>query len=657
LEQLVTVATGFKRLGFAVAAVILLGIGALLAMSLLISRDRVRESVKAEIRSSTGLDLTLRGDVSISLFPTGSVSFADVVLAEDGAREPALATERLVARLRLLPLLIGRIEIADVALEHPQINLLFASDGSSNWSGLIASLARALGPKANRADQEPSFSAIAVRGGTITIRDSAREVTETLTGVNLALAWPSIAKSFAATGRLVWHGEPIDVSISLSDFPSALAGERSGLKFRLQGSPLKLGFEGTMSARPTLKVDGTISADSTSLRDALRWTGQKPLPGGGFGRFALKAKMSIASGTIALTGVTVDLDGNVAQGALTFATDGRQALQGTLAANDLDLSPYISTLRLVTGNEREWNELPIALDGLTGFDLDLRLSAARILLGRVKIGQTAVAANLRAGRLTLTIGESHAFNGVVKGSFMLAATNAGGEVKTQMQFVDVDLESCLGEMFNIRNVEGRGNLAFVIEASGDSIFAMTENLNGSAGIAARDGVISRLNAEQTLQRLKRQPFIGFRDFRNGRTQFEKLIISLKIAKGMATIEDARLESAKTRIMLTGSSAIPTRELNLRGAASLFEGTRTDTTPPSFELAFIVRGTWEEPFPMLVDTQPMLENAPSLGPWRDLIKQRRLQREPAAPPSNPDPNGNEPAAVPPAPDNAPAAPPQ
>lgn len=646
-----TAATGFKRLGFAVVAVILLGVGTLAAMSLLISRDRVRESVQAEIRSATGLDLTLRGDASISLFPTGSVNFADVVLAEDGAREPALATELLTARLRLLPLLIGRIEIADVALEQPQINLIFGPDGSSNWSGLIASLARALGPKANRADTETSFSAIGVRGGTITIRDTTREVTETLTGVNLALAWPSIAKSFAATGRVVWHGEPMDAAISLSDFPLALAGERTGLKVRLTGRPLKLAFDGTMSVRPTLKIDGTMSADSSSLRDTLRWAGQKPLPGGGFGRFALKAKTSVASGMIALTGVNVELDGNAAEGVLSFATDGRQILQGTLAANDLDLTPYISTVRLVTStNEHDWNELPIVLDGLNGFDLDLRLSAQKISLGRVKIGRTAVAANLRNGRMMLTIGESHAFGGVVRGSFTLAATDSGADIKSQMQFVDVDLENCLGEMFNIRRIEGRGNLAFAIDTSGSSILAMTQSLAGSASLVGRDGAITRLNAEQTLMRLKKQPLSGFRDFRNGRTAFEKLIISLKLTNGIAAIEEARLDGPKLRITLSGGSAVPSRELDLRGSASLFENGRSDTATPSLELAFLVTGTWEEPLPVLVDASPLLDNAPSIGPWRDLLKRRTVPPAAAPPAASPNTNAVDPnnAVAPPAP---------
>ncbi len=617
-----TAATGFKRLGYAVAAVILLGTAAIAAMSLLISNEQVRESAKAEIRNVTGLDLSLRGDSTVSLFPTGSVSFSDVVLGEDGTRAPALSADRLTVRLRLLPLFIGRIEIADVALEQPRINMTFGPDGRSNWSGMIASLARALGPKANRADQEASFSEIRVRGGTITLSDSVHGVSETLTGADLALAWPSISKSFAATGRVVWHGEPVDASISLSDFPSALAGERSGLKVRLSGALLKLAFEGAMSLRPTLKIDGTLTADSTSLRDTLRWAGQKPLPGGGFGRFALKAKTSIAGGTIALSSVNIELDGNAAEGVLTFATDGRQTLQGTLAADDLDLTPYVSTVRLVTANDRDWSELPIVLDGLAGFDLDLRLSAAKIAIARAKLGKTAVTVNLRSGKLALTVGESQAFGGIIKGSLALGATDLGADFKSNLQFTDVDLEGALGEMFNIRRVEGRGNLALAIEASGGSILALTQSMNGTANLNGREGALLRINAEQMLARLMRRPLSGAGDVRNGRTPFDKLIVNLKIVQGKANIEEARLEGPKIRIVLDGSSVIPTRDLDLRGTASLFV-TRVNDAAPAFDLRFAVTGSWDDPLPLL-DTQSLIERSPSAVPLLKALKERNAR---------------------------------
>ena len=51
-------------------------------------------STKAEIRNVTGLDLVLRGDVAVSLFPTGSVSFANVTLGDDA--KPVLAADRVL---------------------------------------------------------------------------------------------------------------------------------------------------------------------------------------------------------------------------------------------------------------------------------------------------------------------------------------------------------------------------------------------------------------------------------------------------------------------------------------------------------------------------------------------------------------------------------
>ncbi len=610
-----TAATGFKRLGITIAAVMLGALIVLGAVALLIPADTVRDAVKAEIRNVTGLDLALRGDVSVSLFPTGSISFANVALGE----HDELTADRLTARLRFFPLFMGRIQIADVALVRPRIAVALGKDGRTNWATLIDRLARAFGPKANRPDQATAFSEIRVEDGTIVLRDAWRDVTETLHNVELALAWPSISKSFAATGRFVWNNETVDASIGLTDFASALAGDRSGVKLRLNGAKLKLAFEGAMSVRPTLKIEGTMAADAASLRETLRWAGQTPLTGGGFGRFALKAKTNISGGTIALSAVNVELDGNTAEGVLTFATDGRQTLQGTLAANDLDLTPYISAMRLLTSNERDWNRVPIALDGLAGMDLDLRLSAAKITIARAKLGRTAIAANLRGGKLTVTIGEAQAFGGIVKGSVTFGASDNGADLKSQLQFADVDLDACLGELFNFRRIEGRGNVALAMEATGSSVLALTRTMNGSANLIGSKGALVGLNVEQLLRRLERRPLSGAGYFRSGRTSFEKLTVNIKVTQGTAVVEDVRLEGSKVRLGLAGSASIPSRDFDLRGVAALV-ATGANEAPPAFELPFVVHGPWDDPI-MLPDTQSLLLRSPAASPLLDAVKGR------------------------------------
>lgn len=614
-----TAASGFKRLGIGLAAVLAVGIGLLAAMSLLISAEAAREAVKSEIRAVTGLDPVLRGTASVSLFPSGSVSFDNVALGDDRAGNKALAAERLTARLRFLPLLVGKVQVSDVTLVRPTITVILEPGGRSNWTPLAGTLAAALRPSANRLS---AFSEIRIDGGTIIVRDDSRGILERLTDVEGSLAWPSMFQSFGATGRFAWRGEPVDASIGITDFVAALDGKPSGVKLRLNGAPLKLAFEGHFSTRPTLKVEGTVAADSTSLREALRWTGQKQLPGGGFGRFALKAKTNLVGGTIALSGVNVELDGNAAEGVLTFATEGRQTLQGTLAAEELDLSPYVSTVRLLAGSEREWNVMPIALDGLTGVDLDLRISAAKVKISDAKVGRTAVAANLRGGKLTVTVGESQAFGGILKGSFDLAKSEAGADLKAQLQFTNVDLNNCLGALFGTKRLEGKGNLAFNIEGSGGSVLALTKTLNGSASLTGRQGAITGVNVEQLLRRLERRPLSGSGDFRSGRTPYEKLTINLSIVQGMITTNEARAEGPTVRLALAGTASIPTRDLELTGTANLVPTSGTDGSS-GFELPFMVRGSWENPL-MLLDTQSLLRRAPAAAPLLDAVRDRRAR---------------------------------
>jgi len=609
-------AGGFKRLGILVAALVAAGVAALVAISLLIPAENVRNAIKAEIRAVTGFEPMIRGDASVSLFPWGTVSFADVSLGDDGSGGRALAAERVTARLRLLPLLFGRIEAADLWLLRPKISVRFAPDAGSNWSGLAEALTRALNPAASPPDPLMTFSEIRIAEGTIEIRDDARGHLENLSNVEMSLAWPAIAKSFVATGRFVWRDEPIDLSLSLNDLSAALDGERAGLKVRLSGQPFRVGFDGHISRRPTLKMEGTLAADTQSMRNALVWAGQKPLPGGGFGRFALKAHTTLVAGTVALSGVNIELDGNSADGVLAFATKGRPMVQGTLAADELDLAPYISTAHGLRASGRDWSRVPIVLDGLMALDVDLRLSAARISLGNAKLGRTAIGANLHDGRLTLAIGESQAFGGMLNGSLTLARAQSGAEIKSQLQFANVDLESCLRDLFGIRRIEGKGTLAFAVEAAGESVLALTQTLSGTASLVAENGSLSGLNVEQLLKRLERRPLSGGGEFRSGRTPFDKLTVNLRLAEGTANIEDVRLESAAVRLALAGSASIPARDLDLKGTASLV-ATAADS-PPSFELPFVIQGPWDDPL-LLPDAEILIRRSGAAAPLLDAVR--------------------------------------
>jgi AsmA protein len=269
-------------------------------------------------------------------------------------------------------------------------------------------------------------------------------------------------------------------------------------------------------------------------------------------------------------------------------------------------------------NERVWNRGPISLEGLSSFDLDLRLSAANITVAHAKLGRTGVAANLRNGNLTVTVGEAQAFGGILKGSIALGQTSDGAEVKSQLQFTGVDMEACLGELFGIRRLEGKGDLAFALDAAGDSVLELTRTVTGTASLAAGQGAITGINVEQLLKRLEAKPLSGAAEFRRGRTSFSKLNVLLRFDNGTATIEEVRLDGPGVRLAVGGSASIPSRELDLKGTASLVPASAD--AAQGFELPFVVQGPWDDPI-MLPDAQSLIQRS---APAQSLMRDRDLE---------------------------------
>jgi len=612
-----TMAQGMKRLVMPMAALLGVAMIGLLGTSWFLNRDALREAVEAQIRAVTGLDLVINGSIDVSVFPGSYVSFHDVGLRGGGTTDPALRVDVLTANLRLLPLLLRRFEIADVMMLRPLIHVVRDGNGESNWTPFIETIARTMKPGA---ENQVSFSEIRIQDGVLNYEDTTNHVSEQLGDIDLSLAWPSISRSFAATGQFDWRGERVDGSISASDFVAMLSGDRSGLKARLASAPLKLAFDGTVANRTSMMMEGTVTIDSLSLRSALRWMGQSVPGSGGFGRFALKARANVVGASVALTNVNVELDGNVAEGVMTVANNGHQTLQATLAAGALDFTPYISTFRLLASGARDWNRQLFDLNALSTTDLDMRLSAAKVTVGPTKLGRTAFGANLRGGALALSVGEAQVYGGIAKGSFGIARSDAIADVKAQFQFTDVDLQACTSELFGINKLSGRGNLSVSLVASGASPFGLASSIDGSATLTGHDGAIAGFNVEQLLKRLERRPLSGGGNFRSGSTPYDNLTVSVKFNDGVATAEDVRLESAATRLTLTGTASVPSREYDLKGVASL---TSAPNAPPGFDLPFVVQGPWDDPL-VFPDPESLIRRSPGAAQLLDSIKDAKAR---------------------------------
>ena len=125
-----------KKLLIGLGVVVVLLIAAVFIVPALIPMETYKESeLTARVKAATGRDLTIEGDVTLSLFPTlglevGKVAFSNAA----GAAEPQMVSlSGMTVALKLMPLLSSRIEVEKFILLAPVINLEIDEAGRPNW--------------------------------------------------------------------------------------------------------------------------------------------------------------------------------------------------------------------------------------------------------------------------------------------------------------------------------------------------------------------------------------------------------------------------------------------------------------------------------------------------------------------------------------------
>jgi AsmA protein len=111
---------------------------ALVLVVILVDPNDYRDRLAQLVKEKTGRELTLTGDLKLSVFPwiaieTGAASLGD---APGFGPEPFVSIREARVGVRLIPLLSGRIEVGNVKLDGARIRLITDEQGRDNWADL-----------------------------------------------------------------------------------------------------------------------------------------------------------------------------------------------------------------------------------------------------------------------------------------------------------------------------------------------------------------------------------------------------------------------------------------------------------------------------------------------------------------------------------------
>lgn len=592
-------------LGF---AILVLCLGALaLALPSLMSSQMVREQVASQISALTGRAVTLRGDQALQVFPNLSVELSDVVIEGDlpGPENALIVTETLRGAVRLFPLVFGRIELSSFEMTRPTLRFLRNGDGQSNWQLEGSDLVTALEPNpvAGAGLQLGQFR---ITDGTLHMIDDVRGFDETISSANLTLSWPTSSTRAEINGSAIWRGEAVDVAASL-DQPAALAqtGSTSGVVLSVQGAPLQLQFDGTVSpgasgenAKPW-QASGSLSLSTPSLRRTATWLGAEVGAGSTFGAFRLDSDMNLVGFAIDLTDLALSLDGNEAEGVLTLDLDGygtapgeigRPSIQGTLDFDRLDLTAYLDTIRPTTTAEApgDWRFMPVPNVFASALDMDVRFATREVLTSRMILGETAGSVLLSEDQMVLGIAESLAYGGAVRGSLTVARAGDAFTTALDLSAESLELTPLLATMQEEPRLAGTLTFQSMTSGEGETLVQLLETLTGDATFDVNDAVINGID----LNALGASFADGSFDFSSfafgGETALETLSANLSARDGYVQARDVAMTAERVSVTMGGQSEIANRTLNLSGATAINSSDETLVVP------FDVRGTWSAP---------------------------------------------------------------
>src|SRR5580698_743909 len=127
--------TKLRFLGFlAVGIVALFGV-ALVVVWLTVDPNNFKPRIASIVKQSTGRELKLSGDIKLSVFPWVALELGPASLGNPPGfgDEPFLSLKHASIRVRLMPLLSKRLEIAKLEIDGLDVRLRKSAQGKGNW--------------------------------------------------------------------------------------------------------------------------------------------------------------------------------------------------------------------------------------------------------------------------------------------------------------------------------------------------------------------------------------------------------------------------------------------------------------------------------------------------------------------------------------------
>ncbi|PCJ59400.1 MAG: hypothetical protein COA65_06475 [Rhodospirillaceae bacterium] len=330
------------------------------------------------------------------------------------------------------------------------------------------------------------------------------------------------------------------------------------------------------------------------------------------GALSLKARMEGTAASVAFSGIDGRIGPVKIAGKMGARLDGpRPVITARLEAGEIPVHRFLPAARTRAassavprkggpaprqggkGSASHWSKAPLDLSGLRLVDATIDLSAAVLVYDNLRVKNPRLGVALKDGVLELSKLSGSLFGGTFDAMASLAdhkPATVNGKLVVRGANIKKALFASSG--FDL----GDGNLDFDVDlkASGNSEHALVSALHGLADLRVKDGVAKGFDLDAVSARLNNlnspAAFLGLLDsaLSGGETRFQELRGKVRVANGIAKMEDMRMQAKSGTADLSGKVDLPNWNMDLRADFHL----ASEPGAPVF--AMLLRGPLDAP---------------------------------------------------------------
>ncbi len=592
-----------KRSLTALIAVVVVGIGLVVALPFIASTQIVRDRIAREFGIWSGYRVSLGGAPKIEVWPTIRAELPNVVLSGWGAGEgqPVLTSERVDIDLSAIAALRGKIVPVRVRFTRPLLRVT-RKDGQlpvpqSPAGGKIRRAIETARVAVDENPVEPDRASLPSESfGTVEFADAtvidAADDRELLTGVTGVLEWPNLNRGLSLRASGAMNGEALKIEAGINNPLLLFAGSSAEISLALDSTPLKASFKGFADIRQPVFIDGTAQISTPSLRKLLAWTGSDIESTEAVGKASLSGRIKGEVGSVKIEDAQITVGESPGMGVIEVALGGSlPAVSGTLAFEKLDLVSFLSALAILPASPNAAGKSS-PHEPFGQFNLDLRLSARNAAAGTAALTSVAAAVQITEKLATFDISDATGFGGNISTGIRIDRERERETGEFRFLATGIDSRAMAAAAGFERMVpQARGKISVILNGPLVTPGTFFRSASGSISATFDTGTIAGIDVAAFMKRASKGGFFALEEVAGGTLAFNRAELKASVARGVATIEKAEAATAGELVSLTGIVPYIGRSLALSGIIT--DTKNTDKPPPA--TTFFIGGSWDAPF--------------------------------------------------------------